>query len=63
MFIRVFHLQNLFFVDRFLFRRNLGGGEALVRVSFEIVSMIVALWTHQDRFPDAKHDYEWIVRL
>jgi hypothetical protein len=57
-------LQNLFYLDRFLLSRDQQQGGHLVEVSFEILSMIVTLWTYKDRFSNiVGGDFAWLVSI
>ncbi|KAH6897073.1 hypothetical protein B0T10DRAFT_526316 [Thelonectria olida] len=58
--LKLEHLQNLFFVERLMLR--FGGQDAgqLLVTSFEMVSLTLTIWTHQDRFASIRRDFEWL---
>lgn len=37
-------------------------GQLLV-TSFEMVSLTLTIWTHQDRFAAIRRDFEWLVGI
>jgi hypothetical protein len=61
--VRLVHLRNLFFLDRLLLRRDHYGVEDLIGVSFEMVSLVVGLWTRMDRLIYVRDDLPWTVSI
>lgn len=69
--VRLEHLQNLFFLERLSSKLlTLGVSEephrpsppsSLVEISFEMVSLTLVFWTHQDRLDGLHGDFEWLV--
>lgn len=54
-------LQNDFFLYRLLLQKGeLDEGNLLV-TSYELVSLVLNLWTHMDRFPEILPDFSWLV--
>ncbi|KAF7551269.1 hypothetical protein G7Z17_g5125 [Cylindrodendrum hubeiense] len=61
MFIKLEHLQNLFFIERLMLRfRNANQSDLLV-TSFEMVSLTLLIWKRQDRFASIRRDFEWLL--
>ncbi|KAF4334864.1 hypothetical protein FBEOM_11288 [Fusarium beomiforme] len=59
--IRLEHMQNLFFVERLLLRLGHTDGNRLLPISFEMVTLTLLFWTHQDRFSGMRRDFEWLL--
>ncbi|KAJ4248717.1 hypothetical protein NW762_012555 [Fusarium torreyae] len=59
--IRLEHLQNLFFAERLLLRLGHVDENRLLPISFEMVTLTLLFWTHQDRFADVRRDFEWLL--
>ncbi|KAF4448506.1 hypothetical protein F53441_8092 [Fusarium austroafricanum] len=59
--VRLEHLQNLFFVERLLLRLGHTDGNRLLPISFEMVTLTLLFWTHQDRFSGMRRDFEWLL--
>ncbi|KAG8673661.1 hypothetical protein FPOAC1_006975 [Fusarium poae] len=58
---RLTHLQNMFLLERlFLQYDAMDEGDVLL-VSFEMVSLTLLFWTHKDKFPDTRRDFEWML--
>lgn len=57
------HLLNIFFVERLLLRYSYPSTGDLLHTSFTMVSLILRIWTHKDRFSDdfIRRDFEWLV--
>lgn len=57
------HLLNIFFVERLLLRHNYPSSGDLLHTSFTMVSLILRIRTHKDRFSDdfMRRDFEWLV--
>lgn len=66
-FIRIEYLQVLFLAERLLQRHSEGNAyyeydsSGLLLVSYEIVSLIVCLWMHKDRFASERTQFDWLV--
>lgn len=54
-------MQNLFFVERLLLRLGHIDENRLLPISFEMVTLTLLFWTHQDRFSGMRRDFEWLV--
>ncbi|KAH8664248.1 hypothetical protein BX600DRAFT_296113 [Xylariales sp. PMI_506] len=54
-------VQNEFFLERILSRKGATDGEALLAASFELVSLVLNLWTHMDKFRKEHKDFEWVL--
>lgn len=61
--VRLEHLQNLFFAERLSLRLGHIDENRLLVISFEMVSLTLLFWTHQDRFSGVRRDFEWLVSL
>ncbi|KAF5019460.1 hypothetical protein F66182_8542 [Fusarium sp. NRRL 66182] len=61
MVIRLEHLQNLFFAERLLLRLGHVDENSLLPISFEMVTLTLLFWTHQDRFAGVRKDFEWLL--
>lgn len=61
LFARLDYLKNIFLLDRLLLKRGHCLDRGLVAVSFDIVSMVLLLWTDRERFIEEKMDFEWLV--
>ena len=61
--VRLEHLQNLFFAERLSLRLGHVDENRLLVISFEMVSLTLLFWTHQDRFSGVRRDFEWLVSL
>lgn len=61
--VRLEHLQNLFFAERLLLRLGRVDEGRLLVISFEMVTLTLVFWTHQDRFAGVRRDFEWLVSL
>jgi hypothetical protein len=59
--VKLEHLQNLFLIDRLLYRQGLEPINNLIEVSFEMVSVTLVFWTHQNKLEFLKHDLEWLA--
>ncbi|CZR35699.1 uncharacterized protein FPRO_00178 [Fusarium proliferatum ET1] len=59
--IRLEHMQNLFFVERMLLRLGHIDENRLLPISFEMVTLTLLFWTHQDRFSGMRRDFEWLL--
>ncbi|KAM0552627.1 hypothetical protein ACHAPJ_007724 [Fusarium lateritium] len=59
--VRLEHLQNLFFAERLLLRLGHVDENRLLPISFEMVTLTLLFWTHQDRFADVRRDFEWLL--
>ncbi|KAK7420576.1 hypothetical protein QQZ08_010335 [Neonectria magnoliae] len=59
--LRLEHLQNLFFVERLMLRHGNPDQGHLLTTSFEMVSLTLVIWTHQDRFAGIRRDFEWLL--
>ncbi|CAH0052418.1 unnamed protein product [Clonostachys solani] len=59
--IRVEHLQNMFFIERLLLRYNYPDGGELLVVSYDMVTTILGIWIHKDKFTSIRRDFEWLV--
>lgn len=59
--VRLQHLQNLFFAERLLLRLGRVDDSRLLLISFEMVTLTLVFWTHQDRFAGVRRDFEWLV--
>lgn len=59
--LRLDGLQNDFFLYRLLLRKGQPDEGNLLATSFEMVSMVLNLWTHMDRFGRMRPDFEWLV--
>ncbi|KAM0351639.1 hypothetical protein ACHAPU_002649 [Fusarium lateritium] len=59
--LRLEHLQNLFFAERLLLRLGHVNENRMLPISFEMVSLTLLFWTHQDRFSDVRRDFEWLL--
>lgn len=57
------YLLNIFFVERLLLRHSYPSTGDLLHTSFTMVSLILRIWTHKDRFSDdfMRRDFEWLV--
>ncbi|KIL86502.1 hypothetical protein FAVG1_10332 [Fusarium avenaceum] len=55
------HLQNLFFAERQLLRLGHVDENRLLPISFEMVTLTLLFWTHQDRFSSMRRDFEWLL--
>ncbi|KAK6062539.1 hypothetical protein SCUP515_13265 [Seiridium cupressi] len=53
-------LQNDFFLYRLLLRRGSPDEGCLLYTSFQMVSLVLNLWTHMDRFSRMRPDFEWL---
>lgn len=60
---RLEHLQNLFFVERLMLRLGHSDQSRLLIISFEMVTLTLVFWTQQDRFADARQDFELLVSV
>ncbi|KAM0809602.1 hypothetical protein AB5N19_09946 [Seiridium cardinale] len=54
-------LQNDFFLYRLLLRRGRPDEGCLLYTSFQMVSLVLNLWTHMDRFSKMRPDFEWLL--
>ncbi|KAK9784005.1 hypothetical protein SCAR479_00564 [Seiridium cardinale] len=54
-------LQNDFFLYRLLLRRGRPDEGCLLYTSFQMVSLVLNLWTHMDRFSRMRPDFEWLL--
>ncbi|KAK9414545.1 hypothetical protein SUNI508_11118 [Seiridium unicorne] len=54
-------LQNDFFLYRLLLRRGSPDEGSLLYTSFQMVSLVLNLWTHMDRFSKMRPDFEWLL--
>ncbi|KAH8197694.1 hypothetical protein TruAng_008153 [Truncatella angustata] len=54
-------LQNDFFLYRLLIRKGRPDEGSLLATSFEMVTLVLNLWTHMDRFTRMRPDFEWLV--
>ncbi|KFA55425.1 hypothetical protein S40293_09831 [Stachybotrys chartarum IBT 40293] len=61
MFIREEYLVNLFLVERLLQRQGVNVDAELLLISFEMVTLTLKFWIHQDRFCGAINDFEGLV--
>lgn len=61
--IHMEHLQNILFIERLLLRHGKEGRADILTVSFELVSAMLPLWTHRERFADIRDDNDWLVSL
>ncbi|KAL6357296.1 hypothetical protein LRP88_07454 [Fusarium phalaenopsidis] len=59
--VRLEHLQNLFFAERLLLRLGRVDDRRLLVISFEMVTLTLVFWTHQDRFAGVRRDFEWLL--
>ncbi|KAF4981389.1 hypothetical protein FZEAL_2819 [Fusarium zealandicum] len=59
--VRLEQLQNLFFLERLLLRLGHVDESHLLIISFEMVTLTLVFWTHQDRFAGVRHDFEWLL--
>ncbi|KAJ4321144.1 hypothetical protein N0V84_005496 [Fusarium piperis] len=59
--VRLEHLQNLFFAERLLLRLGRVDDGRLLIISFEMVTLTLVFWTHQDRFSGVRRDFEWLL--
>lgn len=54
-------LQNDLFLGRLSLQRGMADDGALLSTSFELVSLLVRLWSHMDMFFNVRVTFEWIV--
>ncbi|PYH92282.1 FAD dependent oxidoreductase superfamily [Aspergillus ellipticus CBS 707.79] len=54
-------LQCHFLLQRLLVSRQLSGGQDLVTVAQETMSIILLLWQHRDQLQDVNHAFDWIA--
>lgn len=59
--LKIETLQNDFFLYRLLIRKGSPDEGSLLAISFEMVSLVLNLWTHIDRFGRSRPDFEWLV--
>lgn len=61
--VRLEQLQNLFFIERLLQKIDYGHTPSaeLMNLSFEMVSLTLIFWTHQDQLSGFQSDFEWLV--
>jgi hypothetical protein len=59
--VKLESLQNEFLLGRLSVRKGMPDDGTLLSTSFELVSLIVGLWTHMDRFAHVKITFEWLV--
>jgi hypothetical protein len=63
MLIQLDILLNDFFIDRLLLKKGHTGDENLLATSFELVALVLVLWTNIDRFMRMRACFEWLVSL
>ena len=61
--VQLEHLQNILFIERLSLRHGKINRADIIAVSFEMVSITLPLWTHQDRLSPMRDDCEWLVSL
>lgn len=61
MLLKLDALQNDFFLYRLLARKGHRDEGCLLATSFQLVSLVLILWTHLDRFAKMRPDFEWLV--
>jgi hypothetical protein len=61
--IRLDHLQNMFFIERLLSKgsTSTGLGSEIVEISYELISLTLIFWTHQDKLSGVSGDSEWLL--
>ncbi|KAI1869209.1 uncharacterized protein JN550_005839 [Neoarthrinium moseri] len=59
--LRLEIILNNFFLERLFLRMGQTDGGALLAASFELVSLVLNLWTHMDRFEAMRQDFEWLL--
>ncbi|KAJ3535839.1 hypothetical protein NM208_g6969 [Fusarium decemcellulare] len=57
----LFHLQNMFLVERLLLQRGAIDEGNLLVTSFDMVKVTVAVWLHKDRFAAMRRNFEWLL--
>ncbi|VUC23556.1 unnamed protein product, partial [Clonostachys rosea] len=61
MLIQMEHLQNLFFIERLLLRCDYPDEGELLVVSYDMVTITLAIWIDKDKFTPILRDFEWLV--
>ncbi|KAI0123391.1 hypothetical protein BJ170DRAFT_587235, partial [Xylariales sp. AK1849] len=59
--LRLETVLNEFFLERLFLRKGHTDGGPLLAASFELVSLVLHLWTHLDRFERVRQDFEWLL--
>lgn len=67
-YVHLDQLLNVFFVQRLLLRLECDGGSVhddLLTTSYNMLSLLLHLWTHKDRFSNTSivRDFEWVVSM
>ncbi|KAK1455001.1 hypothetical protein CMEL01_03761 [Colletotrichum melonis] len=55
------HLQNLFFIERLLNRKDCSNKRDLLSVSYEMTATTLLFWTDMDGFSVLCEDFKWLV--
>lgn len=59
--IRLNHLQNMFFIERLLSKGTHILGSETIDISYEMISLTLIFWTHQDKLFGVSGDSEWLL--
>ncbi|KID83511.1 Transcription factor, fungi [Metarhizium guizhouense ARSEF 977] len=59
--IRLDHLQNMFFIERLLSKGSSVLGSEIIDISFEMISLTLIFWTHQEKLFGVSGDSEWLL--
>jgi hypothetical protein len=59
--LKLDELQNDFFLYRLLIRTGRPDEGSLLATSFQLVSLVLTLWTNMDRFAEMRPDFAWLV--
>ena len=59
--IRLEHLQNLFLIERLLYSKSKGYANDLVERSYQLVSLTLRFWTHQNQQGYLPYGLEWLA--
>lgn len=59
--IRLTHLQNMFFIERLLSKGTHLLSSEIIDISYEMISLTLIFWTHQDKLFGVSGDSEWLL--
>jgi hypothetical protein len=59
--IHLDHLQNMFFIERLLSKGASMLSSEIIDISYEMISLTLIFWTHQDKLSGVSGDSEWLL--
>ncbi|KAK2601669.1 hypothetical protein QQS21_004743 [Conoideocrella luteorostrata] len=59
--VQLDHLQNMFTIERLLSKETGLSSPEMIEISYDLISLTLIFWTHQEKLGGATADSEWIL--